>query len=44
MKRRLKKDVVVHRSLVFGKIDIWNPGLVVSRDLDIDFTNSDLIK
>ena len=38
------KGVVVHHFLVFGKIDIWNPGLTVGRDLGIGFTDLDLIK
>ena len=43
-KRKLKKGVVIHRSLGFGKIDVRNQGLVIGRDLDTDFTNQDFLK
>ena len=38
------KGVIIYRSLIFDKVGIWNPDLVVSRDLGIDFTDSNLVK
>ena len=39
LKWKLRKDVAVHRSLIFDKVGIQNQGLAVSQDLDADFTN-----
>ena len=39
LKREIKKGVIVHRSLILDKVDSQNPGLAVSRDPNIDFTN-----
>ena len=39
LKTRTKESVAIDRSLIFGKIDSRNPGLAISRDLDINSTN-----
>ena len=39
LKWELRKDVTVHRSLIFDKVGVQNQGLTVSRDLDADFAN-----
>ena len=39
LKWELRKNVVVHRSLIFDKVGVQNQGLSVSRDLDADFAN-----
>ena len=39
LKWKLRKDVAVHRFLIFDKIDVQNQGLAISRDLDIGFAN-----
>ena len=37
LKWELRKDIAVHRSLIFYKVGVQNQSLVVSRDLNVDF-------
>ena len=44
LKWELRKDVAVHRSLIFDKVGVQNQGLSVSRNLDTDLANYDFVK